>query len=84
MFLKIVLINVGVDRARRLQTTLKVKIRLKDALLALQSNELLCVAVRKQKPQLPHCLDVLIYQNRVSIRINNHKARRASRVFVCF
>jgi hypothetical protein len=37
-----------------------------------------------QKLQLPHCLYVLIYQNRVSIWINNHKASRASRAFVCF
>jgi hypothetical protein len=29
-------------------------------------------------------LYVLIYQNRVSIRIDNHKASRASRAFVCF
>jgi hypothetical protein len=29
-------------------------------------------------------LNVLIYQNRVSIWINDHKASRASRVFVCF
>ena len=34
--------------------------------------------------ELPHCLYVLVYQNRVSIRINNHKASRASRAFVCF
>ncbi len=34
--------------------------------------------------QLPHCLYVLIDQNRISIRINNHKASRASRGFVCF
>src|SRR6185503_2758551 len=37
-----------------------------------------------QKFQLPHCLYVLIYQNRVPIWINNHKASRANRAFVCF
>src|SRR6266480_5083773 len=41
-------------------------------------------AARKQNLQLAHGLYVLIYQNRVSIRINNHKASRASRAFVCF
>ena len=29
-------------------------------------------------------LYVLVYQNRVAIRINNHKASRAGRVLVCF
>ena len=32
----------------------------------------------------PNCLDVLVYQNRVSIWIRNHKASRASSAFVCF
>jgi len=45
---------------------------------------LLCVAVRKQKLELPHCLYVLIYQNRVSIWISKHETSRASRAFVCF
>ncbi len=39
---------------------------------------------RHGKLQLPHCLYVLIQQNGVSIWINNHKAGRASRAFVCF
>ena len=42
------------------------------------------VTVRIRKLQLPSCLYVLIYQNRVSVWINNHKASRASRAFVCF
>lgn len=41
-------------------------------------------ALRKQKLQLQRYSYVLIYQNRVSIGINDHKAGGASGAFVCF
>lgn len=51
---------------------------------ALRSSELLCVASKTENPDCRACLYVLIYQNRVSIWISNHKAGRACRAFVCF
>jgi hypothetical protein len=53
------------------------------AVKRVRCKALLCVASQTETATA-HCLYVLIYQNRVSIWINNHKASWASRAFVCF
>ena len=49
----------------------------------------LIIAIRRasahtEKTEQITGLHVLVYQNRVSIRVGNHKASRAGSAFVCF